>query len=130
MTIKEADLHPLLEPIEDEAAYDLALEAETTLGGLVREDADHPLGGAYRALLSNIAAYEERTYPTPAVPPHEVLAFLMQEWELGQAEIAELLDVDHATASGLLDGKLPLTPEQIGRLSRALGISRAVFLPD
>lgn len=118
----------LLGPIENEATYDLALEAEETLGRMVRENGDHPLGGVYRSLLTNIAAYEARAYPTPAAAPHEILEFLMEQRNMRQGELATLLGMSQSNVSRLLAGKLGFTTAHIEQLSRALGVSGAVFV--
>lgn len=77
MSITEADLNALLDlspdvlallgPIEDEADYDAALDAEEVLGRMVRENGSHSLSGVYRSLLASIVVYEDRVYPMPAV---------------------------------------------------------------
>lgn len=118
----------ILAPIESEEAYDVALAAEEVLGDMVRGDKSHPLGGVYRTLLEHIAAYEAKAYPTPEFEPHEMLAFLMEQQGLRQSELAERMEITQGTVSRLLSGKMKYTAEWINRLSKALGVSGAVFV--
>jgi len=78
----------LTAPIETEAQYHQVLERFEEVWNQVGKDADHPLGSLFVLLRDRLVVYEARVYPVDTAPPHRVLAFLMAQHHLRQAQLA------------------------------------------
>jgi HTH-type transcriptional regulator / antitoxin HigA len=84
---------------------------------IVRADLEHPL------LL--IHAYEEQHFPLAQASGIDVLAYLMEEHGLTQAELPEV--GSQGVVSEILRGKRELNVRQIRALSNHFDVSPAVF---
>ena len=102
-------------PIETEAQYREALRLFEVVWDQVGETPDHPLGSLFVLLQGCITVYEGRTYPVPAAPPERVLAFLMEQRDMTQMQLAEVLGINQANVSRLLNGKSQFTVEAVTR---------------
>lgn len=117
--------------IRNETDYDHALalvEAILTANrdSPGREDPDHPLSGLLDLLVPAIQAYEAVHYPMPQVPPHEVLAYLMETQGLTQSELPEV--GNQSVVSLVLAGKRRLNARQVAALAKRFKVSAEVFL--
>lgn len=90
--------------------------------------ADHPLGSLFELLRDRLMAYEERAFPTPPSPPHRLLAFLMEQREMTQTELAGVLGITQGNVSRLLSGKTALSLEAVRKLAAHFRVSPEVFL--
>ncbi|RJF74427.1 helix-turn-helix domain-containing protein [Deinococcus cavernae] len=118
----------LLRPIENETEYEEVMGAIESLSQIVREDAAHPLAGVYATLIEHAAAYENAAFPTPAVPAHELIEFLMEQHDMRQTELAQRLGIDQSNVSRLLNGKKALTAELLKKLSAIFHVAPETFL--
>ncbi len=75
-----------------------------------------------------IAKFEQARWPRGRTTGSEVLAFLMEQNGLTQAELGEEIGTQ-PYVSDILRGKKALTSEQIGKLAKRFGVSPAVFFP-
>ena len=73
-------------------------------------------------------AYEERHHPVPAAPAYRVLAYLMDERDLRQTQLAEVLGITQGNVSRLLSGQTPFSVETVRRLAEYFNINPQVFL--
>ena len=80
------------------------------------------------ALIPFVESYEKTEFSIASATPEEVLAFLMNQHNLSQYDLAEDLG-GQPVVSDVLHGKRKLTREHIERLGKRFGVSPATFYP-
>ncbi|MCW5725244.1 MAG: helix-turn-helix domain-containing protein [Maricaulaceae bacterium] len=100
--------------IRNEDDLTAALREIDRLWGAEPETED---GDRLEALITLVTAYEDKHHPVPDAEPADVLAFVMEQRGLTQADLARLLG-SRSRASEILNRKRGLTLEQIRRISR------------
>lgn len=116
--------HPL-RSIRGEAELDAA---QAVIDGLLAEDLDAG-GRAYLDALSDLVIlYERDRHPVPALPANELLAELLADRGLSQAELGRRTGLPRSTVSELLGGKRPFTLSHLHAIAAALGVPAAAFL--
>ncbi|HFC12732.1 MAG TPA: transcriptional regulator [Anaerolineae bacterium] len=118
-------LKPILS-LDNEAAYERALNMVEALLDEVRENEQHPLYGLFVTLVQLIKSYEATHHPIPDCGGIEALQFLMDEHGLQMADLSEL--GGEQTVSGILHGSIALNTQQISALATRFNVSPAVFL--
>lgn len=112
--------------IHDEKAHERALEWIDRLMKVRR------LTAAQRTLLELLSKlandYEEELYPTPEVPPHEMLQHLLESSGKTQAEFARAIGIPRSTISEVLKGKRSLSVENVFRLAEYFHVEPSLFL--
>ncbi|WP_161884129.1 helix-turn-helix domain-containing protein [Deinococcus alpinitundrae] len=122
------EIREVASPIETESQYQQALELFEEVWNEVGENAGHPLGSLFALLRDRLTAYEERHHPVPAAPAHRVLAYLMDQRDLRQTQLAEVLGITQGNVSRLLSGQTPFSVETVRRLAEYFNTSPQVFL--
>lgn len=117
-------LSPLF-TIHNDDAYHNAVERLNRLLDEVGSDETHPLYDLLDTLGVLIHAYEEQHFPLAQVTGSDVLAYLMEEHSLTQAELPEI--GSQGVVSEILRGKRELNVRQIRALANRFGVSPAVF---
>lgn len=84
-------------------------------------------GDRLDALVTLVAAYEDKHHALPAADPVDVLTYVMEQSGRTQADLASLLG-SRSRASEILARKRPLTIEQIRLLARAWRIPAAALI--
>ena len=112
--------------IRSEADYDRAVLALNELLDEVGADDQHPLHDLLDTLGTVITAYEAEHLKLPDVRGSEVLAHLMAEHDLRQADLPEV--GSQGVVSEILSGKRELNVRQIRALAGRFGVSAAVFV--
>ena len=112
--------------IRSEADYDRAVLALNELLDEVGADDQHPLHDLLDTLGTVITAYEAEHLKLPDVRGSEVLAHLMAEHDLRQADLPEV--GSQGVVSEILSGKRELNVRQIRALAERFGVSTAVFV--
>ena len=80
-------------------------------------------------LLSKLVNdYEEELYPTPDVPPRDILQHLLENSGKSQAEIARAVGVPRSTISEVLKGKRSISVENAFRLGEYFHVEPSLFL--
>jgi HTH-type transcriptional regulator/antitoxin HigA len=79
-----------------------------------------------RAIIPFVEHYEKKEFRIGPATPEEVLAFLMEQHDLSQYELAKELG-GQPVVSQILRGKRRLTREHIERLSKRFGVTPATF---
>lgn len=74
-----------------------------------------------------IEAYERARYRLPELSPEEVLAELMESHNLKQNQLVDVFGSE-AAVSYAVNGKRPLTMEQVRKLSEKFHVSPALFI--
>jgi HTH-type transcriptional regulator/antitoxin HigA len=117
--------HPL-KSIQSEADLHAA---QAIMDELLRQDLDGG-GLAYLDALSDlVGVYEREHHPIPPLPPHQLLAHLLEERDLSQADLVRRTGIAKATVSDLANGKRAFTVDQMHRVARVFGVPAMVFLP-
>jgi len=80
------------------------------------------------AVVPFIEQFEKKEFPIGSATPEEVLAFLIEQHDLSQYDLAKELG-GQPVVSQILRGKRRLTREHIERLSRRFEVSAATFYP-
>lgn len=117
-------LSPLFTIHNDETYRNAVLRLNRLLDE-VGTDESHPLYELLDTLGVLIHAYEEEYFPFKHVRGIDVLAYLMEEHGLTQAELPEV--GSQGVVSEILGGKRELNVRQIRALSERFGVSPAVF---
>ena len=112
--------------IRSEADYDRAVLALNELLDEVGADDQHPLYDLLDTLGTVITAYEAEHVKLPDVRGSEVLAHLMAEHDLRQADLPQV--GSQGVVSEILSGKRELNVRQIRALAERFGVSTAVFV--
>jgi len=120
-----AAIGPVLS-IRTEADYDRAVSVLNELIDEIGTNEQHPLYGFLDTLGTIVAAYEAEHLELPAAGGAEVLAFLMEEHDLRQADLPEV--GSQGVVSELLRGKRELNVRQIRALAERFGVSPGVFV--
>lgn len=103
--------------------------AQAVLDGLLRDDLD--AGGlTYLDALSDLVIlYERDRHAVPPLAPHDLLAHLLDDRAMSQADLVRQTGIAKATVSDLVAGKRPFTVEHMHRVAAAFHIPATVFLP-
>jgi HTH-type transcriptional regulator/antitoxin HigA len=95
---------------------------------LDRKPKPTPEEAALRALLAKlIRDYDDSHYPLPDLPVHKVIAFLMDQRHLRQADLPSVFG-SRTVASDVLNGKREPSKAHIRRLAEFFHVSPEVFL--
>ncbi|WP_283743229.1 helix-turn-helix domain-containing protein [Sideroxydans sp. CL21] len=78
-------------------------------------------------VTKDVEAYEAKQQALPEAAPADVLAFLMEEHNLKQTDLAEELG-GQSIVSAILNGKRELNTRQVKALAARFNVSPAVFL--
>lgn len=78
-------------------------------------------------VTKEVEAYEAKQQTTPEASPAQVLAFLMEEHNLKQTDLAEELG-GQSIVSSILNGKRELNTRQVKALAERFKVSPTVFL--
>lgn len=78
-------------------------------------------------VTKEVENYEAANHTMPEASPAEVLAYLMAEHNLKQADLAEELG-GQSIVSAILNGKRELNTRQVKALATRFNVSPAVFL--
>jgi HTH-type transcriptional regulator/antitoxin HigA len=117
--------HPLTS-IRNERELD---GAQAVVDALLREDLDDG-GLAYLDALSDlIIVYEQEHHAIAPLPPHDLLAHLLKERSMSQAELTRRTGLAKATVSDLVTGKRPFTIQQMHTVATVFGLAGTVFMP-
>ena len=117
--------HPL-KSIQSDADLDAS---QAVMDELLRQHLD--AGGlAYLDALSDLVrVYEREHHAVPPLAPHELLAYLLEEHGLSQADLVRRTGIAKATISDLVSGKRAFTVEQMHRVAEVFGVPATVFMP-
>ena len=116
--------HPLTS-IRNEAELDAA---QTMLDALLRQELNEG-GRAYLDALSDLViVYEREHYAIAPLPAHELLANMLDERNLSQADLVRATGIAKATVSDLVSGKRPFTVAQMHAVAEVFGLPGSVFL--
>ena len=115
-----------LKAITSETDYRKAVAALEELLDAGGADERHPLAGLVEALGEVIESYEARAHRIPDTSPRDALAFLMQQHELKQIDLADI--AGQGTVSAILAGKRGISKRLARRLAERFGVSAAVFV--
>ena len=116
--------HPLTS-IRNEKELDAA---QAVLDALLRENLDDG-GLAYLDALSDLViVYEQEHHAVPPLPPHELLAHLLDERGMSQAELARTAGLAKATVSDLTTGKRSFTVNQMHSVAKIFNLPGNVFM--
>jgi HTH-type transcriptional regulator/antitoxin HigA len=78
-------------------------------------------------LTKLIEDYDDLHYPLPEIPPHEMVAYLMQQRGLKQADLVELIG-SRAQVSDLVRGKRAISKAQAKKLAAFFKVSTDLLL--
>jgi len=117
--------HPLIS-IRNEGELDAA---QATLDSLWSEELDDG-GLAYLDALSDlIIVYESNRHAITPLPPHELLAEMLAERSMSQAELVRATGIAKATVSDMVTGKRAFTVDQMNSVAKVFGLPGTVFMP-
>jgi antitoxin component HigA of HigAB toxin-antitoxin module len=117
--------HPLT-TIRNEAQLDAA---QAVMDGLLRQELDEG-GLAYLDALSDLVIlYEQDHHALAPLPPHELLAHMLEERSMSQADLVRATGLAKATVSDLVGAKRRFTVDQMHLVAKVFGLPGSVFMP-
>ena len=103
--------------------------AQSVIEQLLRTELDEG-GKAYLDALSILViAFEREHFPVPKLAPHTLLAHMLEDNGMSQAELARKTGIAKATVSDLVGGKRPFTVGQMGSIAGVFNLPARFFLP-
>jgi HTH-type transcriptional regulator/antitoxin HigA len=115
-----------LRPIRDDAQLDRAI---AIINGLLDQGQRSGDEADYLDVLSTLVEqYEEVRYPTPEATGAEMLAHLIEDRGLSQAEVAEGAGLGISTVSEILLGRRKLNTRHIASLARFFKVDPGLFI--
>lgn len=114
-------------PLRNEADYGQAVKLMHWLLEQVLEDGDHPLRGAMRLIVEQVRQYDELHYRLPDPAPHELIEFLMEQREIGVADMTSIADAE--TLAAVVAGTRPIDAAMAQRLSEFFHVGAELFAP-
>ena len=117
-----------LRALRSEADYDRAVAVLDNLLDAGAADEQHPLADLVNVLGQFISAYDEQYYPLEDVPASATLRLLMEQHNLGDAELPEI-GAPFIVAE-VLSGARVLTVSQINALAQRFNVPGSVFLAE
>lgn len=123
------DLNKLvpLGPITSEKDYKRRMSVMDELLDRIGANETHRLMPLLDLVTKEVEAYEAKQQAMPEATPAQALAFLMEEHNLKQADLAEELG-GQSIVSAILNGKRELNTRQVKALAERFKVSPAVFL--
>ena len=112
--------------IRNENEYDRAIERLNALIDEVGTDEKNPLYELLDTLGIVIHTYEEKNYPIPDSNGVEMMQFLMEEHQLGLADLPDIGTPEMILA--ILNGQEELTVKQLKSLSKKFQVSPTIFI--
>jgi len=117
--------HPL-RSIQNDAALDAA---QAMIDDLLRQKLDAS-GMAYLDALSDLVIlYERDHHAITPLPPHELLAHMLEERGISQADLVRKTGIAKATVSDLAAGKRPFTVDHMHSIAAIVGLRATAFMP-
>lgn len=116
-----------LGPITSEKDYKRHVSVMDELLDRIGANESHRLMPLLDLVTKEVEAYEAKQQALPEAAPAEVLAFLMEEHNLKQTDLAEELG-GQSIVSAILNGKRELNTRQVKALAARFNVSPAVFL--
>lgn len=113
----------LLRPIENDKRYD---EVAGFLDSLLEQPNPSTSTEALIDYVSQLISDYDEKLELPEAEPRQVLAFLMEQHELKQKDLAHL--IPQAVLSQLLNGKRDFSASHAKKLAEFFGVSPEVFL--
>ncbi|MDP1996895.1 MAG: transcriptional regulator [Gallionella sp.] len=113
-------------PIRDATHYNKMVQLADSLVDAIGDAEQHPLLDLLDIVSELIRTYDAEHYAVPDASPRKVLAFLMEQHELGQSDLPEV--GNQSVISMLLSGTRQLNVRQINALSKRFGVPPGVFL--
>ena len=111
--------------IESDEEFDRLVEQ---MEALDRKENPTPEEDALSALLMKlIQDYDDLHYPLPDLPPHKMIAFLMDQKHLRQADLLPVFG-SRSVASEVLAGKREPSKAHIRKLAEFFHVSAELFL--
>jgi HTH-type transcriptional regulator/antitoxin HigA len=103
--------------------------AQEVVDALLRDHLDEG-GLTYLDALSDlIIVYEQDHHAIAPLPPHELLAHMLDERGMAQADLTRATSLAKATVSDLVTGKRPFTVNQMHAVASVFGLPGSVFMP-
>ena len=118
--------HYPLRPIQGEEDY---LLRNSVLHRILDLPSTDPQTFWYMDVLTLlIEEYDKVHHPDPDVPPSTMLAHLMDQFNITQAELSRRMDVSPGLVCDLLKGRANFTVKRIHQLAAIFDVDPAVFL--
>jgi HTH-type transcriptional regulator/antitoxin HigA len=103
--------------------------AQAVIDERLREELDDGRQAYLDALSDLVIVYEQQHHAVAPLPPHELLAHMLEERGMSQAELARMAGLAKATVSDLASGKRPFTVKHMHAVASIFGPPGSVFLP-
>ena len=113
--------------ITSERNYKRRVQVMEELLNRIGANESHRLMPLLDLITKEVGTYETKHHKLPEASPATVLAHLMEEHNLKQADLAEELG-GQSIVSAILNGKRELNTRQVKALAKRFNVSAAVFL--
>jgi len=116
---------PLLSKPETTEDHRALTEALDELIDIVGDDESHPLASLMHQLGTLVLEYENEHMPMPESHGVSAMAFLMEQYDLGQADLSDI--APQSVISEILNGKRQLNIRHIKALCQRFNVSSDTF---
>ena len=116
-----------LGPITGDKDYKRRVQVMDELLDRIGANESHRLMPLLDLVTKEVESYEAKQQALPEAAPAKVLAYLMEEHQLKQTDLAEELG-GQSIVSAILNGKRDLNTRQVKALAARFSVSPAVFL--
>ena len=116
-----------LTSIHNEAELD---KAQAFLDELLQKDLDEGERAYLDALSDLVIVYEQKHHAIVELAPSELLAHLLEDRGMSQADLVRATGLAKATVSDLVTGKRAFTVEQMHLVARVFEVPATAFMPD
>ena len=116
-----------LDVISSEKDYQRRVKIMDELLDRIGANESHRLMPLLDLVTQRVEAWEAQHHTLPEASPSAVLAYLMEEHNLKQTDLADELG-GQSIVSAILNGKRELNTRQVKALAKRFSISAAVFL--
>ena len=103
--------------------------AQAVVDDLLREKLDDGRQAYLDALSDLMIVYEQEHHAVAPLPPHELLAQMLADRGMSQADLARAAGLAKASVSDLVTGKRRFTVKQMHAVAGIFGLPGSVFLP-
>src|SRR5665647_711225 len=111
--------------IRDEAHYKVLLDFVENCFDRFGTDEHHPIFALVDVVAGRIRVYEDRMHSWPDLPPHRMLAALIQEHGLKQSDLPEV--GPQSVVSDIVSGKRSFNLRQVKALAERFHVPMEVF---
>lgn len=117
-------------PLKSIRCEDELAAAQVVVDDLLKQRLDTGSEAYLDALSDLIIVYERERHAIAPLPPRQLLAHMLEERGMSQADLVRATGLAKASVSDLISGKRSFTVDQMRVVAAAFGLPGSVFMPS